>query len=300
MAKRGIITHRKTRRLAMALGIDQTYAVGILESLWQVTSEQCPRGDIGSLLNQDIADEMFCGINAETLISALCASGWLDAHDDYRLVIHGWSEHADDMVHQRIARMGDGTFCDGSVSKRYKPKTTDASGQSPTNSEINRQTPRKFEKNGLPEPEPEPEPEPGIYISSIISKNLKDSKDAPVPVAEIKPSRKSKPDLTWFEPWFEQFRAAYPKRQGNNWKQAGIKLKRLFEGSSPPDPKEVLAGAVAYAKTNPEPDFTAHVTTWVNQSRWCADYSQVAHTPTKPGDKFKTWTPEDLAEMGGN
>jgi hypothetical protein len=146
-------------------------------------------------------------------------------------------------------------------------------------------------------------PYPISHIPEEIDISSQDSQAAPVPVADIaidiKPPKKPRPDISWFDPWFEQFKAAYPKRHGNNWKQAGIKLKRLFEGSIPPDPKEVLAGAVAYAKTNPEPNFTAHVTTWVNQSRWCADYTQVAHTPTKPGDKFKTWTPEDLAEMGG-
>jgi len=132
-----------------------------------------------------------------------------------------------------------------------------------------------------------------IDISSI------NSGAAPVPVAVINPPKKPKPDLSWFDPWFEQFKSEYPKRHGNNWKQAGIKLQRLFDGTNPPDPKEVLAGAVAYAKTNPEPEFTKMVTSWINQKSWCADYSQVPHTPTKPGDKFKTWTPEDLAEMGG-
>lgn len=142
-------------------------------------------------------------------------------------------------------------------------------------------------------------PYPISHIPEEIDISSQDSQAAPVPVAVINPPKKPKPDLSWFDPWFEEFKSAYPKRPGNNWKQAGIKLKRLFDGSSPPDPKEVLAGAVAYARTNPEPEFTKMVTSWVSQRSWCADYTQVAHTPTKPGDKFKTWTPEDLAEMGG-
>jgi len=131
-----------------------------------------------------------------------------------------------------------------------------------------------------------------------------DSQAAPVPVADInidiKPKAKAtKPDASWFGPWFEEFKTAYPKRPGNNWKQAATKLKRLFEGSNPPNPNEVLNGAKSYAKTNPEPQFTAHVTTWVNQARWAADYSQVTHTPTKAAGNAPVWTPEDIARMMG-
>jgi hypothetical protein len=168
MAKRGIITHRKTRRLAIALGIDQTYAVGILESLWQVTAEQAPRGDIGSLTNQDIADEMFCSIEADQLIGALVRSGWLDEDDQYRLVVHGHAEHCDDMSHHRVAKIGDGTFVCGTRSKRAKnsPNTPEPAEPSENPQEDTRtfknfpESPSKLTKvqefSGLPEPEPEP------------------------------------------------------------------------------------------------------------------------------------------------
>jgi hypothetical protein len=139
-----------------------------------------------------------------------------------------------------------------------------------------------------------------------IDISSQDSQAAPVPVADIdididkRPKAKAaKPDASWFGPWFEEFKTAYPKRQGNNWKQAATKLKRLFEGSNPPNPNEVLNGAKSYANTNPEPQFTAHVTTWVNQARWAADYSQVAHTPSKPTGNAPVWTAEDIARMMG-
>jgi len=127
------------------------------------------------------------------------------------------------------------------------------------------------------------------------------SQAAPVPVAKRKPKAKKapKPDGSWLDSWIQDFKLAYPKRHSHNWVDATARFKRLFEGSSPPDPKQVLAAAAAYARTNPEPKYTATITTWIKEQRWCADYTQVAHTPTKPGDKFKTWTPEDLAEMGG-
>ncbi|RYG35407.1 hypothetical protein EON81_12850, partial [bacterium] len=120
MAKRGIITHRKTRRLARILGIDQAAAVGLLECLWHVAAEQAPRGDIGKLTDQDIADEMFTSIAPETLMPALCEAGWLDANEADRYLVHDWPEHCDDQVHYRVSRMGNGAFADGTLSRRTK------------------------------------------------------------------------------------------------------------------------------------------------------------------------------------
>ena len=95
MALRGTLTHRKTRRLAKLLSIDECYALGLLESLWHVAGEQAKDGGIGRLSNQDIADEMFYSGNADDLIKALVESGWLDTNSEARLYIHDCDEYAD-------------------------------------------------------------------------------------------------------------------------------------------------------------------------------------------------------------
>lgn len=106
MALRGTLTHRKTRRLAAALGIDPCLALGIMESLWHVTAEQAPQGDIGHMSNQDIADEIYYSGDPEKLIKALLAVGLLETSEECRLVVHHWEHHADQAVRRKLQRHG--------------------------------------------------------------------------------------------------------------------------------------------------------------------------------------------------
>ena len=108
MALRGTLTHRKTRRLSRVLGVPPCYALGVVEALWHVTAEQCPDGAIGVLSNQDIADEMFFDGDADFLINALIESGFLDAAERFRLVVHDWNVYSDQSVKRKVARHGKG------------------------------------------------------------------------------------------------------------------------------------------------------------------------------------------------
>lgn len=104
MAFLGVLTHRKTRRLASCLGISQCYAVGILEALWHVAQSQAKDGGIGRLSNRDIADEMFYDGDSDALICALVDSGWLQEMPSCRLFIHDWDHHSTDTVDNFLAR----------------------------------------------------------------------------------------------------------------------------------------------------------------------------------------------------
>ena len=117
MAKRGTLTHRRTRRLAQAMGIELPFALGLMEALFHATADKAPRGDIGRLSDQDIADEMFWSGDAGRLVAALVESGVLDRDPACRLQVHGWGEHADDAVRKRLHRTGE-RFADGSPTWR--------------------------------------------------------------------------------------------------------------------------------------------------------------------------------------
>lgn len=144
MALRGTLTHRKTRRLAKALGIMPCFALGILEALWHVTSEQTPAGDIGRMSNQDMADEMFYDGDADELVDALVLSGWLDVHPECRLAVHDWAQHADQATKRKVARHG------GEMTSQRLVMTSQVPVMdSPPVSSIQ-------------SPEPVPEPEPDI------------------------------------------------------------------------------------------------------------------------------------------
>lgn len=102
--KRTAIQHTKVKRLERALEIPHYAAVGILESLWHLAARETPAGNIGKLSNEDISDDLDWRSDATDLIEGLITSGWVDEHDQHRLIIHHWSEHCEDSVDMRIAR----------------------------------------------------------------------------------------------------------------------------------------------------------------------------------------------------
>lgn len=92
--KQGTAEKRKFKRLKRRLGLKRYEAVGLLESLWDLTRRETPAGNVGRLTDADIADEMEWEGEPADLIVALVDEGWLDRHDEHRLIVHDWSDHA--------------------------------------------------------------------------------------------------------------------------------------------------------------------------------------------------------------
>lgn len=114
--KREALNHSKMKRLCRRLGIPRWQAVGLLESIWALAAMETPRGDIGKLSNEDIADAIEYEGDAGQMIDGLVAARWLDPHPEFRLVVHDWFDHADDAVHMKLARARL-AFWDGSPPK---------------------------------------------------------------------------------------------------------------------------------------------------------------------------------------
>lgn len=104
MAKRGILTHPKTLRLAERLGIAECYAVGIMECLWQWVAEYAPTGDLSDCSAREIGRAIGFRGKPEPLLAALVAVRLLDDLGSGKLVVHDWADHAPDYVHMRLAR----------------------------------------------------------------------------------------------------------------------------------------------------------------------------------------------------
>lgn len=117
--KREAINHTKMRRLARTLGVQMWGARGIMESVWSLTRDEAPAGNIGKLSNADIADFVGWDTNSEVLIDGLVTSGWLDRSQIYRLLVHDWADHCEDYVHSRLAVAGL-LFANGAVPKTRK------------------------------------------------------------------------------------------------------------------------------------------------------------------------------------
>lgn len=119
LMKREAMAHTKTKRLCRRMNLEQWQAVGLLESIWHLTAREAPRGDIGKLSDEDIALAIDFRGDQTVLIDALVSSGWLDRHATERLLVHDWSDHADDAVHMWLAR-AQLYFADGRAPKISK------------------------------------------------------------------------------------------------------------------------------------------------------------------------------------
>src|SRR5437868_4492388 len=97
--------HPKTIQLAERLGIPVYATLGLLACLWRFTGRYALQGDIGRWSNQAIAAAIpgWQGDPGE-LVAALADVGWLDSSDRHRLIVHDWSEHAEDFYQAKLAR----------------------------------------------------------------------------------------------------------------------------------------------------------------------------------------------------
>lgn len=98
---------RKLRPMLTGLPVRvETIAIGVLEKLWHTTIVSAPRGDIGRLDDDSIAEAIGWDGDASELVSILVDCGWVDRCCEHRLIIHDWHEHAPRYVKQNINRKG--------------------------------------------------------------------------------------------------------------------------------------------------------------------------------------------------
>lgn len=96
--KTGTIDKLKFCVLKSKLGKPKWQVVGVLQSLWYLTTTSAPEGDIGRFTNIEIAAWMEWSGDPEELIDALVESGWLDSCPKYRLIVHDWEAHCPNFV----------------------------------------------------------------------------------------------------------------------------------------------------------------------------------------------------------
>ncbi|MFA6241289.1 MAG: hypothetical protein WC655_10190 [Candidatus Hydrogenedentales bacterium] len=112
--KKGTFQHPKNRDLARRLGMPTYASAGLLEALWHFTYNYAKPGNVGRVSNLAIAEGIDYEGDPNAMVEALVGSGWLDESEKHRLIVHGWSEHAEDSVHRSLARAGL-YFADGAL-----------------------------------------------------------------------------------------------------------------------------------------------------------------------------------------
>lgn len=88
----GLATHPKTGKLARLLKISRPQAVGHLHLLWYFALEYAPTGDLFHIDAEEIAEGSMWGGDADTFLSALIASGFVDDVDG-KHSLHEWDKY---------------------------------------------------------------------------------------------------------------------------------------------------------------------------------------------------------------
>lgn len=115
----------KFKVLKRRLGLSFYRAVGLLESLWWVTTNNAPEGDIGQLSNEEIAAAIEWEGDPDELIKTLLECEWLDADDEFRLVVHDWSMHVPNWLKAQFKQY-EKTFAD--LVSKSRPKNISKNG----------------------------------------------------------------------------------------------------------------------------------------------------------------------------
>lgn len=102
--KVGTLNHLKTKRLKRRLNIPLYQTVGLLETLWQITTESADAGDIGRFSDEDIALALEWEGDPGELVEAMVETGWLDHDPVQRLVVHDWLDHAPEFIKERVRK----------------------------------------------------------------------------------------------------------------------------------------------------------------------------------------------------
>lgn len=94
--KIGTTEKLKFKNLQRRLRLPLWQAVGLLEALWKVVvCRNTPAGDVGRLSNEDIAGLLEWDGDADELVDALVATGWVDSDPVHRLLIHDWEQECE-------------------------------------------------------------------------------------------------------------------------------------------------------------------------------------------------------------
>jgi hypothetical protein len=100
------LDHPKTLDLAARLGVELPTVIGHLELLWAFTGKKSPRGDVGKWPDGAIARACCWMGSPEVFVLALRESGFIEADDTHRLIVHDWPDHAPRWVKAKLKSMG--------------------------------------------------------------------------------------------------------------------------------------------------------------------------------------------------
>lgn len=259
----------KFKRLKMRLRLRHWQAVGLLESLWQCTALNAPDGDIGRLSNEDIAAELEWDDEPDELIGTLVACGWLDTDQQYRLIVHDWSDHVPTWLKGAYAKNGK-QFADQVAKERAKQPAKQPAKQiakQPQEHPTLADTPNLTIPN-LTEPDPRIAPEKADVATGS-------DPDEPLPPAEETRAKHA------YSASFERWYAGYPRKAAKHAASAafGRAIARIAaaRNATREDALDWLCEVTAMFAASPkgnDGEYVPYPATWLNDGRYDDDPSE--------------------------
>lgn len=97
----GVVTHRKTLRLAWLLGESRYMVVGRLVALWSRSLDSAISGELHDVDAEMLADITGWEGKPAELYEGLIAVGFLDLDDDGALRLHNWDQRMGQPIQRR-------------------------------------------------------------------------------------------------------------------------------------------------------------------------------------------------------
>ena len=221
------LDHPKTLDFASRLDVSLPQAIGHLELLWAFVAQKTPHGNVGKWADGAIARASHWTGDATAFVTALCDAGFLERHEEYRLIVHDWHEHAPRWVASKLIRAGQ-DFCRPAGSEKpEKPANTDS------------------EKDCTSDCSSECSHDSSAHSKPSLAKPSQDKSDKnPFGTSADAPTGNGKPE---YPDAFESAWRDYPRRAGGNPKPAALKAwkARIKSGT---DPGEIHRGVLRYAR----------------------------------------------------
>lgn len=228
--------HRKTYDASDALEVEPAHMLGLLVSFWLWALDNAPTGSLQGISNRTIARAAgWPENNADKLVEALEAAGWLDSTPEGDLQIHDWYDYAGKLIDQREAEK--------QRSRRRRAASSQATDGRPTDD--HKKTAGRVDKT----------------IQDYTTQDQR--KDISPTPSDDGPK---KTDLQ--EERFGVFWSAYPKKVG---KQAALKSWKKIKPTA--ELFERILSSLEMAKQSDQWQrehgrFIPNPTTWLNQGRW--------------------------------
>jgi len=216
------LDHPKTLDFAARLDISLPQAIGHLELLWAFVAQKTPHGNVGKWADGAIARASHWTGEPTAFVTALCEAGFIEEHDEFRLIVHDWHEHAPRWVASKLSRAGQ-DFC-----RPAGCETPDEDGKEDSSEDDT------GDSSGDYSPDSSAESKPSLAKSSQTKSGQ----------GKLPGSGEPKDE---YPPEFEQLWADYPPRAGGSPKKSAFKAwkARIKAGA---DPQAIADGVARYAR----------------------------------------------------